>query len=75
MKRGNQLDGIDLIFSFFFFPPLDIFFIPRRERGRGEGEFLKINSVRFFFFFLNCSYNSGRSMFPWNISRGGGTKV
>lgn len=72
MKRGNQLDGIDLIFSFFFFfPPLDIFFIPRRERGRGEGEFLKINS----FFFLSCSYNSGRSMFPWNISRGGGTKV
>lgn len=73
MKRGNQLDGIDLIFSFFFFfpPSISSLFLDEKEGGGGgilENKFCA-------FFFLSCSYNSGRSMFPWNISRGGGTKV
>lgn len=74
MKRGNQLDGIDLIFSFFFFfPPRYRLYSSTRKREGGGG--ILENKFCAFFFFLSCSYNSGRSMFPWNISRGGGTKV
>lgn len=39
MKRGNQLDGIDLIFSFFFFSPPSIsslFLDEKEEGGRGN---------------------------------------
>lgn len=74
MKRGNQLDGIDLIFSFFFFPPPPRYLLYSSTRKREGGGGILENKFCAFFF-LSCNYNSGRSMFPWNISRGDGTKV